>query len=112
VTSDLVSRLMADHRKEDTWEAGASLDRGHNGLQQGGQHQPTTRLMFCCNRIDEETPLHRAALPKMSFPKFYGENPRIWLDKCADYFQIFNIPESMYTTTTSLHLEDNATKWM
>jgi hypothetical protein len=77
---------MADHRMEDTQEGGASLDRGHNSLQQGGQHQPTIYSMFCCNRADEETPLLRTALPKLSFPKFYGENPRIRLDKCVDYF--------------------------
>jgi hypothetical protein len=49
---------------------------------------------------------------KLSFPKFHGENPRIWLDKCADYLCIFNIPEPLWTTLASLHMEDNATKWL
>jgi hypothetical protein len=64
------------------------------------------------NRQEEETPLHHSALPKLSFPKFYSENPRIWLDKCTDYFCIFNIPETMWTTDASLHMEDNAAKWL
>jgi hypothetical protein len=64
------------------------------------------------NRMDEELPLHRAALPKMPFHKFTGEHPHIWIDKCADYFRIFNIPECKWTIAASLHMEDNAAKWL
>jgi hypothetical protein len=28
---------------------------------------------------------------KMSFPRFDGENPQIWKDKCSDYFRLFNV---------------------
>ena len=35
----------------------------------------------------------RAHLPKMSFPRFSGQNPKIWKDKCMDYFTIFGLPE-------------------
>jgi hypothetical protein len=31
---------------------------------------------------------------------------------CADYFHIFNIPECMWTTAASLHMEDNTAKWL
>jgi hypothetical protein len=55
--------------------------------------------------------LHRGALLKLSFPKFNGENSKIWIDKCVDYFRIFNVPECMWTTAASLHMEENATKW-
>jgi hypothetical protein len=79
---------------------------------QGGAQLHATRSMVGRNRMDEEVPLHYAALPKMSFPKFTGEHPRIWIDKCADYFCIFNIPECMWTTAASLHMEDNAAKWL
>jgi hypothetical protein len=70
------------------------------------------RSTFGRNRTEEDLLLHRSALPKMSFPKFFGENPRIWLDKCTDYFCIFNIPESTWTTAASLHMKDNAAKWL
>jgi hypothetical protein len=46
----------------------------------------------------------------LAFPKFSGDNPRIWIDKCCDYFRIYNIPECMWTTTALLHMDDNATK--
>uniref|UniRef100_A0A0A8ZRY8 Retrotransposon gag domain-containing protein n=1 Tax=Arundo donax TaxID=35708 RepID=A0A0A8ZRY8_ARUDO len=48
---------------------------------------------------------------KCPFQKFERENPRIWRDKCVDYFHIFNIHESMWVTAASLHMEGNATKW-
>jgi hypothetical protein len=63
-------------------------------------------------RGDNEVKTHHNALPKLSLPKFNGDNPRIWIDKCVDYFRIFNIPECMWTTAASLHMEDNATKWL
>jgi hypothetical protein len=61
---------------------------------------------------EENMPFHHAALPKMSFPKFNGANPRIWIDKCSYYFTIFNVPECMWPTATSLHMEGNAAKWL
>jgi hypothetical protein len=48
----------------------------------------------------------------LSFPKFDGENPRIWIDTCLDYFKIFNILECLWTTATSMHMEENAAKWL
>jgi hypothetical protein len=72
-----------------------------------------TELTGACQILpEEEVPLHRSALPKLSFPKFSGTNPKIWIDKCIDYFKIFNILDHMWTTVTSLHMEDNATKWL
>ena len=50
---------------------------------------------------------HRHAVPKMSFPKFTGANPTIWRDKCLDYFHIFNIPETLWTPTTAMNMDDN-----
>jgi hypothetical protein len=48
----------------------------------------------------------------MSFLKFTGENPRIWKDKCLDYFHIFNIPEALWTPTASMNVDGPAAKWL
>jgi hypothetical protein len=64
------------------------------------------------HRLEEEVQLHRSTLPKLSFPKFSGANPKIWIDKCLDYFKNFNIHEHMWTTNASLHMEDNTVKWL
>lgn len=37
----------------------------------------------------------RNLVPKMAFPKFEGDNPCIWKDKCQDYFKLFDLPESL-----------------
>ncbi|WVZ53952.1 hypothetical protein U9M48_004835 [Paspalum notatum var. saurae] len=50
-------------------------------------------------------------LPKLTFPKFDGTSPKIWVDKCEDYFRIFSIKESMWVMAASLHMEGNAAKW-
>ena len=53
----------------------------------------------------------RTYIPKLSFPRFDGRHPKIWRDKCMDYFHICNVPEHMWVTTASLHLDDNADSW-
>jgi hypothetical protein len=113
-TSQLVTQMAA-------WQGsgGGNSEAGAVGGCGAGQppgsppahralHHPTPGRF----RQEEEVPFHWAALPKLSFPKFNGDNPWIWIDKCRDYFSIFNIPECMWTTTTSLHMEDNETKWL
>jgi hypothetical protein len=32
---------------------------------------------------------------KMSFPRFDGTQPRMWRDKCLDYFKLFNVHPSL-----------------
>lgn len=49
---------------------------------------------------------------KISCPRFEGQNPCIWRAKCQDYFQLLNIPESMWTTIASLHMEGNVENWL
>jgi hypothetical protein len=50
-------------------------------------------------------------MPKMPFRCFDGEHPRIWRDKCYDYFRAFNISPALWLTTATLHLEGNAAIW-
>ena len=53
----------------------------------------------------------RHALPKLSFPLFNGVHPSIWKDKFLDFFHFYNVPESLWVTTASLHMDKNAAKW-
>jgi hypothetical protein len=86
--------------------------RGHAVGGQGDGQGPHHRPMLGCNRGDDEVQFNRVALPKLSFPKFSGDNPRICIDKCCDYFRIYNILDCKWTTAASLHMEDNAAKWL
>lgn len=51
-------------------------------------------------------------VPKMSFPKFEGDNPCIWKDKCLDYFRLFDIPTGMWTSLAALSMDEKAAKWL
>jgi hypothetical protein len=50
-------------------------------------------------------------LPKLSFPKFEGSSPKIQLDKCIDYFRMYEVPTVIWVTTVALHMEGNVAKW-
>jgi hypothetical protein len=62
-------------------------------------------------RSGQEHQLSRVPLPKMTFPKFTGEDPHIWRDQQLDYFTLFNIQESMWLTAATMHLSGNAAHW-
>jgi hypothetical protein len=51
-------------------------------------------------------------MPKMAFPCFDGEHPRIWRDKCYDYFRAFNIRAALWLTMATLHMDGNAAVWL
>jgi hypothetical protein len=55
---------------------------------------------------------HKSSLPKMSFPTFIGENPKIWNDKCLDYFSIFNLLERLWVRYASVKFDGTAVKWL
>jgi hypothetical protein len=49
---------------------------------------------------------------KMSFPRFNGEQPKIWKDKCLDYFLLFNVHPSLWLVSCTLHMDGNAALWL
>ena len=57
----------------------------------------------------EDLPHH--TLPKMQFPTFDGDNPKIWIDNCENYFTIYTILERLWVTAASMHLQSNAAMW-
>nr|XP_051190460.1 uncharacterized protein LOC127303801 [Lolium perenne] len=55
---------------------------------------------------------HQGKVPlKIHFPSFSGEFPRIWRDKCLDYFRVCNVHPTMWLTAATMHLEGNAAHW-
>uniref|UniRef100_A0A0A9BLL1 Retrotransposon gag domain-containing protein n=1 Tax=Arundo donax TaxID=35708 RepID=A0A0A9BLL1_ARUDO len=64
---------------------------------------------------DSSTPsvdgARRGWLPKMDFPKFDGSNVRIWLDKCQDFFTLYQILDGFKVTATTMHLVSSAAHW-
>jgi hypothetical protein len=51
-------------------------------------------------------------VPKMLFPKFGGKEPAIWLNRCEDYFNMYQVPGAMKVATASMNMEGNAARWL
>lgn len=49
--------------------------------------------------------------PKLDFPYFDGENPKLWLSRCADYFEFYNIEQSLWVRLASMHFADPTSRW-
>lgn len=91
-------------------------DARHRGFQQGTSSRdnevfPSHNHRDIHRNHSEHHSYSRNALPKLSFPMFYGVNPAIWKDKCLDYFHFYNIPESLWVTSASLNMDENSSKW-
>lgn len=57
----------------------------------------------------ETLPHH--TVPTMQFPAFDGTSPKIWIDKCNSYFNIYKIDDPLKVEPAVLHLQENAAKW-
>jgi hypothetical protein len=55
---------------------------------------------------------NRPHFPKMAFPVFEGKDPKIWRDKCEDYFRIFDIPEFLWVSMASMRIVGDAARWV
>ncbi len=49
--------------------------------------------------------------PKLEFPTFSGENPRLWVENCEYYFEIYQTPYSQWLNIASMHLSGKARTW-
>jgi hypothetical protein len=50
-------------------------------------------------------------LPKLNFPTFTGDNPRLWLSRCENYFDMYNVEEFRWIQVASMYLNDAAARW-
>ena len=50
--------------------------------------------------------------PKLEFPKFDGNNSRMWIKKCDRYFKLCKIPDENRVDLAALHMIDNAETWI
>jgi hypothetical protein len=51
-------------------------------------------------------------LPKLNFPVFTGEHPRVWRDKCEKYFTMFQVPGHHWATYATINFKGNAELWL
>jgi hypothetical protein len=58
------------------------------------------------------TRLPTSKLPKMNFPKFEGENPKLWQSRCESYFDMYDVDYSIWVKVASMHFEGPAARWL
>jgi hypothetical protein len=55
---------------------------------------------------------HSTQLPKVFRPKFNGQNPVIWKDKCIDYFMLVYLEPKHWVRMAAIHFEGSAAQWL
>jgi hypothetical protein len=46
--------------------------------------------------------------PKLEFPKFAGENPRLWRGRCEIYFEVYSVSDQLKTRFVALNFVSSA----
>ena len=50
--------------------------------------------------------------PKHDFPRFDGDAPRIWLERCLSYFELYRVPQHSWVATAGLYMDGLAAMWL
>jgi hypothetical protein len=97
------TNMFADEKGKSSFKPGTSKQHKHHFDQprKESRDDPTLKK--------EQLPHH--ALPKMPFPNFAGDNPKIWINKCNNYFAMYSIPKTLWVTSATMHLDENAAMW-
>ncbi|CAN6322178.1 unnamed protein product [Urochloa humidicola] len=51
-------------------------------------------------------------LPKLNFPTFDGENPKLWLSRSEDYFELYDVEPHRWIMVASMHFTPAAARWL
>jgi hypothetical protein len=48
----------------------------------------------------------------MNFPKFEGENPKLWKSRSERYFEMYDVDPSLWVMVALMHFEGPAARWL
>jgi hypothetical protein len=51
-------------------------------------------------------------LPKINFPKFEGENPKLWKFRGESYFDMYVVDISLWVKVATMHFEGPVVRWL
>jgi hypothetical protein len=51
-------------------------------------------------------------LPKLDFPKFDGENPKLWIKRSRDYFDMYAVEARMWVRVSTMHFVGAVARWL
>ena len=77
------------------------------------QGEPTvqTHILVFQREFPEGSNQYRGAMPKLCFPDICRD-PKVWHHKCEDFFLFYNVPEHLWVSTATMHMKENAGRWM
>jgi hypothetical protein len=52
------------------------------------------------------------APPQTEFPRFDGENPRLWQKAAEKYFRLFSVDTNQQVEYATMHFSGNAAMWL
>ncbi|XP_051209991.1 uncharacterized protein [Lolium perenne] len=83
-----------------------------------GPKQSLSMVPFTANTItvpELEAPKHPISgtnpPPQAEFPKFDGENPRLWSCACEKYFRVYAVSTEYWVEYATMHFTGNAALW-
>jgi hypothetical protein len=56
--------------------------------------------------------LNLGKLPKMNFPIFDPDHPKLWQSCCETYFYMYGVDQSVWVRVASMHFEGPAAQWL
>ncbi|CAO2166027.1 unnamed protein product [Urochloa humidicola] len=51
-------------------------------------------------------------IPKVHFPVFSGDNPRLWIKRSEDYFELYSLNSSVWIKFATMQFEGVAARWL
>lgn len=82
----------------------AGSSSGSGGGTNRDRHAQGILSPFPVNRV-QEAPGHANNRLRLEFPKFNGENPKLWLRKCLRYFDYNLMPDYDKLSLVAMNLE-------
>jgi hypothetical protein len=74
---------------------------------------PTNSTPKFVSHDGDGSAIHRSSHgPKLYFPKFNAENPRLWHDQCVLYFEVYGTHPSMMTRFATLNFQGSVATWL
>jgi len=111
-TSAMTGERPSGHRNDNTHRA----DGG--GILGSHPPRPVTGIAFVADPPPDHRELARDSssrnphMPKLHFPVFDGDNPRLWRDRCEMYFEVFSVLPSLKTRFAALNFKGVAANWL
>ena len=78
---------------------------------QGTHPSPSIHLVDDSSGLFSHTS-HAGSMPKIDFPKFGGNNLRLWREQCEIYFEIYGVSEMMKIRFATLNFVGTTALWL